>query len=116
MRTLAQYEKAVTISEPNGCHFLAYRSSQGSKTPICLALPITGCGQASPTPRTRNSSKDPDFHSVFNNLQTKPGRPSKRFRAPVHNSMSGPFFAVTSGWFGPNFVTILAPGVRVCSI
>jgi hypothetical protein len=115
----AQSEKAVTISEPKGCHFSAYGNPEGSKTPTCPSLYINyirGCLPIRIFLRARQNGDQMAFLPVFNNMQKKSWHIAKRFGALVHHYVSGPLFVSLSGWFGPNFVTILAPGVRVCSI
>jgi hypothetical protein len=116
MLTLVHSEKAVTISEPKGCHFSASQLTNGSKTPLRPAnnIIITNVPHLSYSPSHKNTApRTPVFRPVFNNMQLIPQNIGKR-RAPLlHNPSPTPSLR---RWFGPNFVTNLASGVRVCSI
>ena len=55
------------------------------------------------------------YRFIFNKIEPWEVYPVERKRLTGHYSGSGPCQATVSGWFGPDFVTILATGVRVCS-
>jgi hypothetical protein len=55
------------------------------------------------------------LHLVFNDLRAGVASRWKRFRRPAQYLPNRAFVLLPGGWFGPNFVTILAEGVRVCS-
>jgi hypothetical protein len=115
MLTLAHSEKAVTISEPKGCHFSASRLTNGSKTPLPPSNDRINANapRLSYSPRNRNTGLCPPvFCPVFNNIQPNPQNVQKRRTPLLHNPSPTPSLR---RWFGPNFVTILASGVRVCS-
>lgn len=115
MRVLAQCEKGVTISEPLGHPEKGDRASAGSKTPQEIrARSDNGEIRAELPGYCRRESLS--YSNVFNKIG----------RVLVRIAMRGASIGCElrlegssntgSGWFGPNFVTILSAGVRVCSL
>jgi hypothetical protein len=115
MRVLAQCEKGVTISEPLGHPEEGGWASAGSKTPLGIrTLSYDGQIQAELSRYLRCGR--PTYCTVFNKIAAQLVRVAKR-RASVGGELRWEGSPGTgSGWFGPNFVTILTAGVRVCTL
>lgn len=115
MRALAQCENAVTLREPVRSPGAAAKMLVGSKFPLSAYVPPN---QLQIMHRVGPCSAGRPFiyFLVFNDIAYDQTEAAKRKVHGPHYSFRGPFFAVWIGWFGPKFVTILAAGVRVCSI
>jgi hypothetical protein len=111
MATQAQCEKAVTIPEPKGRARKGVRSFQeyqsllaaekvgrANRVLSCLAIPACRV-----------------VCIVFNDLRAGLAFRWKRSSDLFQYLPNRAFVLLQGGWFGPNFVTIFAEGVRVCS-
>jgi hypothetical protein len=111
MATLAQCEKAVTISEPMGCTAWSSKAIVSSKDPLCFPTRLSG-GRI---PAGSKFSLPDLFFSVFNDLRGLASTRGRQFRNILRYLQNRAFVLLRSGWFGPSFVTIMPTGVGVCS-
>lgn len=114
MCVVAQCENEVTISEPLGHAQSEGETPMGSKTPLQTRILMYAREFLAPMPAYFDTQVI-SYPNSFNEIASTCSRTAKRRARMKHYPCSGPCFATLSGWFGPNFVTILASGVRVCS-
>ena len=111
MLTRAQCEKAVTIRESVGCPERGGVILAGAKAlmaaPVLASLRETHDGYG--------FSWSAVLRRVFNDLRAGVALGWKRLGRPAKYLPNRAFVLLQRAWFGPNFVTILAKGVRVCS-
>ncbi len=111
MQTQAQCENTVTISEPMVCTREVSEGRWESKGPLPQLAVLS---------RTQIGVR-PEFLAlaiillVFSDLRAKTPWKWRRIRNPIQYLQNSAFVLLRGEWFGPNFVTILAEGVRVCS-
>jgi hypothetical protein len=113
MRRPAQYEKAVTISEPRGYPLEGLRPPMGSKTPLSPPERFSVTHSAPfPWPTCF-----PEWYSsliVFNGLRAENVSGWKRLMGRVRYLLDGHADSTLTARFGPNFVTIQPIGECVC--
>jgi hypothetical protein len=111
MLTRAQCEKAVTISEQVGY------SGGGVRISLPVKAPMAACVLRClwPAQEAFRFSSAAALHLVFNDLRAGVALTWKRLRRSPQYLPNRAFVLLQDSWFGPNFVTILAKGVRVCS-
>ena len=111
MLTLAQCEKAVTISEPMGRSPWCAEVFMGSKIQQHFRKMLQG----RPIPAVSETSPLATFCPVFNGLRGGAALKWGRLSNTPQYLQNRAFVLLRDEWFGPSFVTIMPTGVWVCS-